>query len=167
MIEVPDVPTVGGMTSRAGRTEAALVLILQPVTAQAVALGFLVSTSDVARFARNDRMEPKQRKVGEVVIEMHIGAPALLHVALVALRTELTAMHVPGEMAAVAICGKLLLLHHSCVAGMAIKLLVRAQERKVRIARVIEASGLPRLRCMTAFALRAEAAAMRVIGLVA
>lgn len=68
--------------------------VISPMTAVAVTLHILECARDMTRLAWHDNVETEQRKISQIVIEMHIVSPAIWHVAGVTLGAELTAVDV-------------------------------------------------------------------------
>src|SRR4029077_9545479 len=120
----------------------------------------------MTRFARHCDVQADQRKLREVVIKAHAGAPAHRRVALIAFLAEMARVHVVRPVAAHALGGQLLGGDARGMAAMARDLLVAADEGPGGVARVIEARGLPLLAAVTGAAVLAEPQGMRVLRLV-
>lgn len=102
VIEFPDAPTIRRMTTGAVLTQATLMTVLRLMAAVAIALGVFELLCEMTLFARHRDMQTQQREVGEIVIEANVAAPTVGHMALIALRTELTYMNVLCAMTAAA-----------------------------------------------------------------
>lgn len=162
VIELPDAPAVGRVAGSTVRTERAHVFVGCLVAVVAVRLRALVGARQVTLFAGYDHMQTDQRKVAQIVVERDVDLPAIDEVAVHAIRSELSAMHILRSMAAHAIRGEFLRGELCGVAAVAGDLRVPARERPLAVVSVIKASGLPLLRVVTARAIGAQASGMVV-----
>lgn len=88
VIEIPQRPTVGRMTTLAFLAEAALVHVVVRMAIDARARRPAERECCVALRAAHDPMQPQQREIGQIVVEYDVGAPRLLTVARFAAALE-------------------------------------------------------------------------------
>jgi hypothetical protein len=167
MIESPQRPTVRRMTALAFLTETPLVHVIMRMTIDAGLRRSVKGQCRMALRTADDLVEPRNGEIGQVVIEHDVGAPGLLAMTGFASALELAAVRVLTAMAACAILGQLLACNRCGVAGVAIDLGVRAEQRKLVLPGMIVIRYLPALVVVAIAALRAESRRVRIIGLVA
>src|ERR1700730_19227719 len=136
VIELPHFPAVRGVASSAVLAEVALVHVVLLVTVDALVADVAVLARQMALLAWNRDVQADQRKLREVVIETHTGAPALRRVAVIAFLAEMAGVHVVRPVAAQALGGQLLRGHTRGMAGMTGDLLVLAHEGPLGVARM-------------------------------
>src|SRR5690348_14307851 len=111
------------MASRALVAEAALVEVFRSMTVNACLCDAFIGARHVALLARHGDMEPHERKVGEVVIECHVGTPTGSGVALSAIDSQFSSVYIVRAMTGEATGVERLIGNYSGVAGVAIDLL--------------------------------------------
>lgn len=138
VVELPVAPSVRVVTGTAFPTQVFLVHVLGTVTADAFVGRLAECPRRMAFLAGNADMQADQRKTGEVMVELHLVAPASLVVAMLAVAAERTLVHVVNGMTAGAFLRNLLLLENARVAGMAIKRRMCAAKGKLCALLMIE-----------------------------
>ena len=101
------------------------------------------------------------------MVEVDVAVPVFLRMAGIAGRLEFDAMRVGGTMAGDAVGAQFLLGRDRGVAGVAIELLVHADQRKLGARQVIIGHRLPDQIFMAIVALLPEAPGVRIVSLVA
>jgi hypothetical protein len=109
-------------------------------------------------------MQTDEREVAQVVIERDIGAPTFRSMTLLAIFSEMAAMHILRSMTVVARCAQLLFPDFGGMAGVAVDACVFSRERKLGIARVIELVRLPCARIVAFSAVHTESRCVEVVG---
>src|SRR3990172_1699684 len=151
MVEAPQGPAVGVVAGAALRAKSPLVVVIRPVAIDAAYGRVLVPRRRMTLLARGDRVEPDEGEAREVVVEEHLGPPALLVVALLANLALLASVHVVHLVAPVAVRFQLRIVCGAPVAGVASDVLVLVLQRKVRLVVVIDRT-VPVLRSMALLA---------------
>ncbi len=167
VVELPDTPAIRGMAARAIVAEATLVKVIGAMAVDAAFASILVSASDVTLLARHRNMQADEREARQVVVEVGFRAPSRWRMALRAVDSEFSGMHVRCTVAADAARFQLLGGDDRRVTRVTVDLLVPSFERPFTIPRVIERSRQPLLVAVTSLALSAEAARVRVFAAVA
>ena len=103
MIKLPQLPAVRRVAGIAFLAQAALVHIVVRVAAIARRRRIAERLRRMALHAADDAMQSEQRKLRQVVIELHVGAPRSLAVAVGAFAGHFSGMRILAAMATFAI----------------------------------------------------------------
>ncbi len=109
MVEVPELPTVGRMTRRAGLGQGAIVDVIARVAGVAILRGLLEVLGHVALAAGCCYVQSEQGIGREVVVESHF-APLRRGVARLAVRAHGRTVRVGGAVTARAVGAEFLVL---------------------------------------------------------
>ena len=154
---LPQPPAVGGVAASAVLAEIAFVHIVMAMAADALVVNIVILPCQVALLARDRHVQSHEREAREVVVERDVCAPALRCVALVAASAERAEVHIACLVAADTVRAELLGGDRRGVTDVTADLGVLADQRPLRIARVIEGRGLPGLVAVAFVALLTEA----------
>jgi hypothetical protein len=121
----------------------------------------------VALLARDDRMPPKQREAGQIVIERHLQAPGILIVALLAVGPELTFVRVVLFVARDTGHCELIAVKIAFVAAVAADARVLAAQRELGLPRMIEPDRFPFLGLVAGVAFCSVPAMVNILKLMA
>jgi hypothetical protein len=141
MIEEPSHPSIRVVTKRAIGSEPTFVVLIL-VALRASSRRIFERRRAVAFLARHDGMATKQRKSGDVVIEMERLTPAGFLVALLATAAELGLVGIVLSVTSEAVGGELFAIEIARMAVVALDLDVTASEGILRLI-VLEMDGLP------------------------
>lgn len=161
VVEAPKRPAVGIVALLARGAEPSLVMrvLMTCIAGSRRALELL---RQMTALTRDSGVKTYQGKTGEVVIEVNSFAPALLVVAALAARAQLTPMSVVLLVARDAIGLEFICVEIAGVAGTAEHLAVFSTQWKFGCLVVVEANGCPTLRRVAGLAFCAVSAAMRI-----
>lgn len=163
MIEGPQVPAIGAVATRTLTTQPALMAVITPMAANTVGRSILVLPGQMTLHTRHGHMQPDERIVGKVVIEAHLLAPALRHMTLSTLCTQLAGMGVLCTMTAHAAGAQFLGADVRGMTGIAIKPVVPRRQGKFAVADMIEICRLPGAAVMTLATALAHATGMGIL----
>ena len=104
VVEFPHAPPIRGVALLTVLAEASFVNIRVFMALDASGIHYPERSSRMALFARDRNVQAKERKFGQVVIEIHHRLPILGDVAFAARGTQPGAVYVGRAMAAHAIC---------------------------------------------------------------
>jgi hypothetical protein len=166
VIEVPQLPTVGGMARLALVAEASFVGIVLLVAGDTGGARDLERSVGVTLFARDSDVLAQQRKLCQVMVEISDRFPTLRQMAVIALLAEPRAMDIARLVTTHAVGCELARSNGRGMAGVTIQLGMLAGEFPVAVARVIERHRLPFVRPVTAGAVGSEPPCMGVLTLV-
>jgi hypothetical protein len=167
VIESPEPPSVRIVAETAASPEPLLVDVGRSVTFVARLRRILEPRDGMALLTGNEAVKTEQWKSRQLVVEGDLTGPASRAVTIVAGRSLLTAVHIVGFMARKTALRKSLLSELPDVAGAAGDAGVRAFQRKLRVARVIEAGPLPPELAVAGSTIGAIAAPVVVVGCMA
>ncbi len=153
MVEHPQRPAVRRMARPALLAQAAFVHIVGGVATIAISRGSGELHRGVTLHATDEPMQTQQRELRQVVIELEPRTPIVLAMTSGAFACDLVGVRILTGVAAFAILGQFLRCIGD-VAGMAIELGVRTQQRKAMAAGMIaETPGMGVVGTMTAVAI--------------
>lgn len=162
VVELPEVPTIGVVARRAVLVEFPLVHIFGTVTAEASIRRIAIRPARMTFLAGHTDVQANQRELREVVVELHVVAPASLLVAGLAVATHRVLVYVVNAMAAGTIFCHFLLLEHAAMATVTIELCMRPAKREFGTLFVIEYRDRPLVLFMAVSAGGTEPARMEV-----
>jgi hypothetical protein len=120
MIEIPQLPTVGGMALLALRAEAAFVGVVLLVAIDALRACELEGFVAVTLIAPDGDMQAQKWEFRQVMVEVDDGLPALRQMTFLASGAEPTLVNIAGLVTAHAIGGDFVRADRSGVAGVAL-----------------------------------------------
>lgn len=167
VIESPNIPAVAVVATCTVLTQATLVYIVGLMAAVAIGLGILELQREMALLAGHGNVQSHQRKIAEIMIETDFAAPRVGNMTLIALTAQLAGVCILGAMATDAGGAQFLRRHIRSMTSVATELGVRTGQRKLGIACMLKAVGLPLGAVMALLALLSHAPGMRVLRLVA
>jgi hypothetical protein len=167
VIETPHLPSIWIMAAGTRRSEAPQVDVALRMTSDAIQIGVLEARAPVALIARGGRVESEKRKRGKIVIERDPNIPSCLRVASMTVRTLLTVVNIVDAVTTSASRLELLALEDPSVADLALRLPMRATQRKLRACVVVERRGFPTARAVAAATLAAATSPVDIVHLVA
>lgn len=163
VVELPDSPAHGGMTTCAVPSEAPFVYIVCRMAVTTASRRIAKLAGEVTLLAGYGGVKPGQREARAVMVEAQIRPPGRRAVACGAVGAELPAMHVIDAMAAHTGGVELLRGNRRRVTVEATDPGVRACQCPVPVPRVIERGWLPLHVDMTVVAVVAEPAGVRIL----
>jgi hypothetical protein len=143
VIESPKRPPVRVVAARAVDTEPARVRIFSRMTCTAFHRSVSIRLRHMALLARDDRVNPHQRKDADVVVESYIDAPTALAVTATARLAQLAGVHVVGLMTGTACRRKIGAHVAASMTAVTRDRDVTAAKRKYRVNVVVERGPVP------------------------
>ena len=158
-------PGVLSMAGFAAALELAAMRVLAAMASSAVLWEFLLRNHrGMTRVAVEPGVHPDERKVRLFRVIVGHGLPFLVIVTVIALLTETPGVGVIGLVAAVAVLRDLVLVVATAVAGYAVNVRVRAEQRVTGLLQVVIPGRLPLLGDVALTAIAAARATMLIIG---